>query len=254
MAHVGGLLIVNADDWGLNRTTTDAGVRCAEAGRITSATAMVYMEDSDRAATLAKSAGLPVGLHLNLSDEFTDERTPTDVRARQARLIPYFQPTSRRRLMRCVYDPRIRADAEQCIADQLVRFEELYGTPPTHIDGHQHVHLCPNVLFARTLPKATKMRSGLERFERERSPLGAIRRLRRRLISMRFSSTDYLFDISEVDPRTGGTEPPTKLRLADSASVEVMAHPGFDHELERLCSDEWGEALRHRRLGSFADL
>src|ERR1700742_3119003 len=65
------LLIVNADDLGWNRGATDLTIASFGAGQVTSATALVHMEDSERAATLAREHDLPTGLHLNLSDPFT---------------------------------------------------------------------------------------------------------------------------------------------------------------------------------------
>ena len=66
------MLIINADDWGRSVAETDAALRCYKGGRITSVSAMVFMEDSERAAELAKENELDVGLHLNFTDEFTD--------------------------------------------------------------------------------------------------------------------------------------------------------------------------------------
>src|SRR5438034_1420630 len=65
------MLIVNADDWGRSQAETDAALACYARRRITSVAAMVCMEDSARAAELAKEAGIDVGLHLNLIQEFT---------------------------------------------------------------------------------------------------------------------------------------------------------------------------------------
>ncbi|PYL02866.1 MAG: chitooligosaccharide deacetylase, partial [Verrucomicrobia bacterium] len=65
------MLIINADDWGCSVAETDAALRCYKGGRITSVSAMVFMEDSERAAELAKENELDVGLHLNFTDKFT---------------------------------------------------------------------------------------------------------------------------------------------------------------------------------------
>jgi predicted glycoside hydrolase/deacetylase ChbG (UPF0249 family) len=37
------MLIVNADDWGRSVAETDSALRCYQAGRITSVSAMVFM-------------------------------------------------------------------------------------------------------------------------------------------------------------------------------------------------------------------
>ena len=55
------MLIINADDWGRDRTATDTALGCHKNGRISSVTGMVFMADSQRAAELANSAGLDVG-------------------------------------------------------------------------------------------------------------------------------------------------------------------------------------------------
>src|SRR4051812_19076803 len=80
------MLIVNADDWGGWRDATDAAAACFRAGRITSATAMVFMEDSARGAGLAKDLGIEIGLHLNLTQEFTGAGVPTELQTAHARI------------------------------------------------------------------------------------------------------------------------------------------------------------------------
>ena len=64
------MIIVNADDWGRSRSDTDAALACYKEERITSVSAMVFMEDSARAAELAKEMGIDVGLHINLTQPF----------------------------------------------------------------------------------------------------------------------------------------------------------------------------------------
>jgi predicted glycoside hydrolase/deacetylase ChbG (UPF0249 family) len=248
------LLIVNADDLGYSRTSTDATLECLAEGRITSATAMVYMEDSDRASDAFRDAPIGIGLHLNLSEAFSAESVPRRVRDTQARLAELFRSDRRRQVRRWIYDPRIRADVERSIGNQLDRFQALYRRPPTHVDGHQHVQLSPNVFLAGALPAGTKMRRALDRSGSPRSMARLASSLRQRLISRRFACTEHFFDISEVDPSGDAEDADARLRLADFTSVEVMAHPRFDHEYARLMSDAWGTALRARRLGSYADL
>jgi predicted glycoside hydrolase/deacetylase ChbG (UPF0249 family) len=51
--------IVNADDLGLDRESTDAILECFAATRLTSATSMVWMVESERAAAAARAARLP---------------------------------------------------------------------------------------------------------------------------------------------------------------------------------------------------
>ena len=65
------MLIVNADDWGRDRLTTDRILDCVTAGAVSAVSAMVFAEDSERAAALALDRSIDVGLHLNFTSPFT---------------------------------------------------------------------------------------------------------------------------------------------------------------------------------------
>lgn len=245
-------LIVNADDFGLDTEATDQTIRAFRAGRLTSATLMVHMADSERGAALATEAGLPVGLHVNLTDPFTSAQTPAAVRSRQLRACAHFSP-SQLRLRSWLFDPRIRHDVEASVADQLQRFEELFGHPPPHLDGHNHVHVCPNVALAAPLRAVQRRRDALWAWPGTRSPMGAARAIRRALAYRDFLTTRFFFDVHELYQSPPG-ELERQIGAARSTSVEVMAHPGFPHELEALMSQRWEELLDGAPTGSYRDL
>jgi chitin disaccharide deacetylase len=250
-----GLLIVNADDWGGERRSTEAIHEAFRAGRVTSTTAMVYMEDSGRAAGIATDEGLPVGLHLNLTQPFTEADIPEPVRERQRRVAAAFgghgpdgQPgTARRR--RWLYDPRVARVVGDALRDQLERFEAIYGGPPTHFDGHNYVDTTPNVFLSRALPRGAKMRSSLDRYPLDTGAGAVARELRHRLRRSRFHSTRYVLHISDLD-----LPDDPRLAFAATESVEVICHPDNPSEMERLMSAEWATCLARVRTGSFADL
>jgi predicted glycoside hydrolase/deacetylase ChbG (UPF0249 family) len=75
------MLSINGDDLGWTREITDRILPCYQKGRIGSASAMTFMKDSERAAELARKGSLPVGLHLNLTLDFTGEVVPPNLRA-----------------------------------------------------------------------------------------------------------------------------------------------------------------------------
>lgn len=244
-----GLLIINADDWGAHAATTDAILRCFAAGAVTSASAMVFMEDSVRAARLAGREALSVGLHLNLTQPFADPATSPAVRERQLRLTARFRRT---RLMRCLYDPSIRAAVDRCVADQLDGFRALYEEGPTHLDGHQQVHVCPNVLLSRAARGVKRARTTHSWFGR--SPLAAARAVRRAAIGRLFRTPDDLFALSAIHPALGGAGLERVLALARTRAVEIMVHPARPEELEVLLSPRWRRMLDDAPLGSFAAL
>jgi predicted glycoside hydrolase/deacetylase ChbG (UPF0249 family) len=247
------ILIVNADDFGWDPEATDRAMEAFAAARITSATALVHMEDSDRAARLALEAGLPVGLHLNLTDRFTDPSTSEGRRGRHLRACNVFS-SRRLRLRRWIFDPRIRRVVDDAISDQLERFEELYGKPPTHVDGHKHVHVCPNVALASPLASIAKMRDDGWAWPTARTPMGAARAMKRYLVSRRFLRTRVLLDIWKLRPELGSEGSGGRAELARRASVEVMAHPGFPHERRSLMSSGWGRLIEGLPTGSYREL
>lgn len=242
-------LMINADDWGASTTTTDAIGRCFDAGALTAASAMVHMADSARAASLARRRGLPVGLHLNLSQPFDGADVPEDVRRRQARVAGRFVHM---RLRRWLYDPSSREVVSRAIADQLGEFERLYGEPPRRLDGHLHVHLCPDVLLSSALPHTVWLRPArTSAARRTASALGALQNARGRWLRSRFPMSDYFFSIEDIHPELGGSGLGGALDLATNANVEVMTHPSRPRESELLLSPDWRRALMDRPLGAF---
>src|SRR5271157_4739744 len=72
-----GLLIINADDWGRDRETTERTFECILRGAVSSVSAMVFMGDSERAAAIAKENAIHAGLHLNFTTPFSAPDCPT---------------------------------------------------------------------------------------------------------------------------------------------------------------------------------
>lgn len=242
-------LMINADDWGASLATTDAIARGFDSGALTAASAMVHMADSARAAELARERGLPVGLHLNLSQTFDSPDVPEDVRLRQARVTRRFRHM---RLRRWLYDPSARGLVDRAIADQLGEFERLYGHPPRKLDGHLHVHLCPDVLLSRALPHDVWLRPVSTSAVGKAVPvLGALRHARERWLRNRFAMSDYFFSIESIHPVLGGSGLGGAFDLAADANVEVMTHPSRPRELELLLSADWRRALSDRPLAAF---
>jgi chitin disaccharide deacetylase len=247
-----GLLIVNADDWGYDEATNAAICDIHRAGGITSTTAMMFMRGTEQTAALAKEhPRLGIGLHLNLVEEYSDPQVPAPVRDRQSRLIEHSRLL---RLRRWVYDPFVRDEVNRVVADQFQAFVDLYGRPPTHLDGHHQCHLALNVLLSPAVPPGTKIRNALSDEHRNEPVTLALRWARERFLERRARTTDYFFSVATVWPGLRGPVPAGKLGLARSASVEVMVHPAFPHEREPLQSDDWVGALRKMPTGTFDDL
>jgi len=243
-----GLLIVNADDWGSEESKSAAIHIAFESGAISSASAMVYMEDSDRAAALGLREQFALGLHLNLTQPFSDPRTPPAVRARQERLLEHFENTGRRRR---TFDPRVRSAVRAAIADQLARYHELYGHVPDHVDGHEHVHICLDVLLA--LPRGLKIRPGMSS-TKGTGAAGVVGAAREALIRARLlRAPSKAFGLGDLWTAPGDALERV-LSLSRNESVEIMCHPDRPADKEALVSDRWHQALASSPLGTFAQL
>jgi predicted glycoside hydrolase/deacetylase ChbG (UPF0249 family) len=247
-----GLLVINADDLGLNVSTTDAILDCFRGGRISSASAMVWMPDSVRAAQLAHEYGLPVRLHLNFTAPFAQGLAPKGAQERQARLARYF---GRSRLTSWFYNPLLRSLIERSLEDQFGAFSQLFGSMPTTLDGHQHVHTCPNVLYAHSLERVSALRPTFTFLPDEASWANRIvRAVTNHALRRRFLSTRWFFALRKRGSPIDHGDVLRKVRLADVAPVELMVHPGMNDEHAYLMSDEWAQIISRHRVGTVEDL
>jgi hypothetical protein len=215
-----GLLIVNADDWGRDPLTTDRTLDCARAGALSSVSAMVFMEDSERAAAIAKGHGIEAGLHLNLTTTFSALTCPPDLLQNQQVLARYLR---RSRLSQVVFHPGLARAFASVVAAQLEEFRRLYGAAPDRIDGHHHMHLCANVLLAGLLPSGTLVRRNFSFQPGEKSAGNLLyRRLVDRLLARRHRLVDFFYSLAPLEP-LGRLQ--RIFRLARQRIVEVEAHP-----------------------------
>lgn len=243
------MLIVNADDWGLRPDITDAILHVFGAGRVTSTSAMVHMTDSARAARLAREWRLSTGLHLNLTFGYTAIGVPRTVRERQQRLVSYFSG----RAARLAYDPRMRGVIRDCVRDQLDAFHGEYGSAPTHIDGHHHIHTCPTVVFSVPSGAVTRARAARVGGSSDaRLVSRAVAGVQQALVGRRFRTPAMMLPLGTVHPDLGGSL--DALAPAAGTPVEVMTHAQWDAERAALLTPAWEEILATYRTGTYAEL
>ena len=231
-----GFLIVNADDWGRDALTTNRILECSHAGSVSSVSAMVFMEDSARAAALAREHGVEAGLHLNLTTPFSAPgRLPT--LEHQRKVARYLL---RHRLAQVIFHPGLRASFDYLVAAQLEEFERLYGAAPAKLDGHHHMHLAANVLLQRLLPPATLVRRN---FSFERGEKSLFNRVYRRRVdhslAKRHRMADFFFSLPPLEP---GDRLQRIYSLARRFVVELETHPVQPDEYRYLVG---GEIFRH---------
>jgi len=134
-----------ADDYGAAPGVSAAIRELVSRGRINATSVMVAAPhfDSDEAAALAKlNSGekrAALGLHVTLTGPLRPLST-NFAPLRQGRFLPLntmLRLATTRRLQ-----PKPLVDE---IAAQLEKFIDVFGQPPDFVDGHQHIHLFPQV-------------------------------------------------------------------------------------------------------------
>ena len=226
-----GLLIVNADDWGRDRENTNRTLDCIRKGTVSSVSAMVFMEDSERAAAIARERSIDAGLHFNFTTPFSGSGVPTALSAHQQRLSRHLL---RHRFSPAVFSPWLIRSFQYVVSAQLDEFNRLYGARPVRVDGHHHMHLCANVLFGKLLPAGAIVRRN---FSFRSGEKGVGNRLYRasvdRMLARRNLLVDFFFSLEPL-------EPADRLQQIFSCArrflVEVETHPVNVSEYQLLQS------------------
>jgi predicted glycoside hydrolase/deacetylase ChbG (UPF0249 family) len=239
------MLVINADDFGRNRLATDRILVCHAKKRITSTSAMVYMEDSKRAATLAKASQVDVGLHINFTERFTGPSVPWPLRRDHERIRRFLRLNKYALL---IYNPFLRNAFRAVFEAQLEEFACLYGRPVSRFDGHQHMHLCSNMILDRTLPAGARVRRS---FSFDAGEKGFLNRFYRAAIDRRLATrhhiTDFFFALSQHLP-ISRLQP--VVELAKTSDVELMTHPEVNLEFETLLSAGFADAISQLRMNA----
>jgi len=237
-ARTDGHLIVNADDWGRDRQTTDCTLDCVKKGAVSAVSAMVFMEDSERAAAIAREHSIDAGLHLNFTSPFTSTRCPARLDQQQRRITAYLRA---HRMAQLVFNPMLTGAFDDVVRAQVDEFRRLYGVEPARIDGHHHMHLCANVVLQGLLPTGTVVRRNFTFRPGEKGIVNRMyRQLLDRALARRHPMVDHLFSIEPLNP-------PERLQrifsLAQQEVVELETHPVNPGEYAFLTSSEFPRSI-----------
>lgn len=269
-------LIINADDLGMNAERDRGIFRAFATGVVSSASLVANGSCFATAAAGAREAGMPVGVHLNLSEGspltgpiggVTDDngRFPGKTALRSALLAGNFDLGAIRREL----------------AAQVERVRSA-GLVPDHLDSHQHFHLFPTLA---PLVVELAQSSGIAALRRstpaepaELDPQGALGAELRLYRSLAGSFEQLLSTAPEIVLPDGLWGMPDLHRLdterlcqllqkIPAGRWELMTHPGHGTgssfngsqrtvELQALVSDEARNIVRKRgiRLCSFGEL
>jgi len=240
------MLIINGDDLGRNHEATVNTIACYREGLITSASAMVFMADSSRAAELVAAVGLETGLHLNLTLPFDGPEPPPLLVEYHLSLVKYYR---RSKWAQVLYNPFLKKKLEYVFKAQYDEYRRLFGSEPAKIDGHHHMHLCINMVMDYIIPRGLRVRRNLS-FEPHEKDI--INRTYRRLIDAwlirRYCCTDSFFSIEPVhDPQ----RLERIVRLGWSSDVEIMVHAEKAEQYSYLMSSEYRNLIAAIPKGTY---
>jgi predicted glycoside hydrolase/deacetylase ChbG (UPF0249 family) len=244
------MLIVNADDYGLNRSNTDNIAHCFRRGSISSATIMVFREDSRRAAEIARELGIPVGLHLNISLPCDTGNMDAGLLHHQDRLVRHFSGS---RLARHGHSPHIRNSLHYSLHAQLDEYRSLFNGEPTHIDGHHFLHQCTTMIVGGIIPGGTRVRPKLTEWP-YRNPAKALFGLAaNRVLHSRFTMPRRTYDLDAARP---GILDLARKAVSESrvCDIELMVHIEKEEERDFLLCDEYLEIIDEAEMGSYQGL
>jgi hypothetical protein len=237
-----------ADDYGISTAVNVAIRDLVVRGRLNATSALVVAPGCRRSEAILLAAlnfagpRVAIGLHLALTAPFRPASRDFTLR-RDCAFMP-LAATLRHALLR-----RFDCDALAAeIASQVEKFSRLFGRAPDFIDGHQHVHLLPQIRDAvlqvakKTVPHAWLRQCGraapfTARFADRKGLLLDIlsRKFRRRAAALGLRTNPAFAGTYEFadDADFPALFPRFVDRLPDGGVV--MCHPGFvDAELQRL--------------------
>lgn len=234
-------LIINADDLGLWSSVDDGILAAWQGGAISDSTVFATAPDLPAVLQRAGAAGLPVGIHLNLTygaplshpAEIPALVTPAGLFMKRTQWTLPLPPDQVRRELTC----------------QVARVLAL-GWSPTHLDSHHHVHGYPEVLAIV-----------IELAQAHRLPVRAVTpEMRTTLRHAGIATPDHFTMAFYAEEATVAT----LRRLVEACpggTLELMTHPGYanldlpssyrkdrERELSALTDPVWRKELVARGI------
>ena len=231
-------LIVNADDFGLSEAVNRAVIEAHEHGIVTSTSIMAGGGAFEHAAALAsRCPTLDVGVHLTLTEQRPVADSVPSLVGADGQFAPHATDFARRWLRGGISLSDVRKEL-----DAQIRRVRAHGVRPTHLDGHQHVHVLPGI--ARVVAELAREHGiGAVRVPTERPrgymlrDIGGLKRLAEQIVLGTFGALSPLRHLRRVDRFVGfffgGRLDERNLRtvlasLPTHGTVELMCHPGLD--------------------------
>lgn len=248
------LVLFQADDLGFDSATNERIIASFKKGPVGGASLIVNMGmATEEGAQKAKEAGLPVGLHFNITEGSPLSKAPSLVDEEGL-----FYPPAKflLRMRQGLIDPE---DLKKECRAQIEKFLS-FRFQPNRFDSHNHTHVMPGVFpILRQTVKEYGFRYIRCPREKKMNFFRALPRIGRALeilfLSLwagslygylkndDFITSEYFAGILEQEPNFSLSSVLGMLRRLDSGFTEVMVHPGHRGEMEVLVDDELQKAI-----------
>jgi len=273
-------LIITADDLGIDARRDDGILLCFARGAITQASLMVRGKSAESGAVAARRIGLPMGLHLDLTETPPSAEPSSIASLLDGEGNKLGKHGLREAVIRgAVTQEHVEREAEA----QIAAFTRLAGAAPRHVDGHQHVHTIPQLaawlapVLARHGVRTTRIPEqsevevdSLQAAAFYRSVVEDGRTSRAVFAASGITSTEAFIGLDLMGLASASDRLARAVRESEGESVELMTHPGFvgegiddfnvsparEHELRVLMSEPFADAITRGalKLISFAEL
>lgn len=221
------MLIINADDFGLDNDTNNAIAEAFSLGLCTSTTIMANGKAFCEAVSIARELRFlnKIGVHINLSDFYPLTSDMMDSRV-FCNNDGTFNKLWRQKYKAGIYISKsleyllineLKAQIERCISE---------GITPTHIDSHTHIHTLPGICKI-VCDVARKYSINKIRISRNCGFVGMTQYkilykylFNKKLRMKGFKTTDYFGSIDDVKALQNKYPDISKYK-----SIEIMCHP-----------------------------
>lgn len=161
-------LLINADDAGIDAARNRGIWQAAQGGLLRNTSVIVHQDGwKDVCRRLQTERSLSIGLHLNLTAGRPLAKGLKTLVARDGNFFDKFE------LLSHVFARKIdTAEVEAEFAAQWELFAKQ-GLKPTHVDGHNHVHILPGFseAFSTVVPKGSWVRLPMRQASHTVGPL-----------------------------------------------------------------------------------
>ena len=235
-------VIINSDDFGFDQTVNSSIIKAFNSGLISSTTTLVNYPDGllDGYSKLCNSNinFNSVGIHLNLT---TGKPLTKSISNNPNFCMNRTFHSRVRDKPRFYFNKKSRADIEAELEAQILRFIDVMGSKPSHIDGHHHIHT-EYAIFKIIAKLAKKYKIHHIRKTRNLGIKGIsltkklYKYFLNYIINKNFSSTKYFGSLNDLE----GHE------FDYSQTYEIMVHAVYENEFSNRVLDDDGLILKDK--------